>query len=101
MNTKMIGAVAALVSAGAFAGTSYETALVTESSAIYEVAEISTPQEQCWEEEAVFDRHENGKRSGTPVIVSTILGGLPVTPYATISRNSLLARFSALCWGAL
>ena len=80
MNTKMIGAVAAFLSAGAFAGTPYETALVTESSAIYEVAEISTPQEQCWEEEAVFDRHENGKRSGTPVIVSTILGGLPVTP---------------------
>jgi hypothetical protein len=43
MNTKMIGTVAALLSAGAFAGTSYETALVTESSAIYEVAEISTP----------------------------------------------------------
>ena len=43
MNTKMIGAVAALVSAGAFAGTSYETALVTESRAIYEVVEISTP----------------------------------------------------------
>ena len=43
MNTKVIGTVAALVSAGAFAGTSYETALVTESSAIYEVAEISTP----------------------------------------------------------
>ena len=78
MDTKMIGAVAALVSAGAFAGTSYETALVTESLAIYEVVEISTPpplKEQCWEEETVFDRHENGKRSGTPVIVSTILGG--------------------------
>jgi hypothetical protein len=42
MNTKMIGAVAALVSAGAFAGTSYETALVTESRAIYEVVESST-----------------------------------------------------------
>lgn len=43
MNTKMIGTVAALVSAGAFAGTSYETALVTESRAIYEVVEISAP----------------------------------------------------------
>ena len=30
MNTKMIGAVAALVSARAFAGTSCEAALVTE-----------------------------------------------------------------------
>jgi hypothetical protein len=43
MNTKMIGAVAAFLSAGAFAGTSHETALVTESSAIYEVVEISAP----------------------------------------------------------
>jgi hypothetical protein len=43
MNTKMIGTVAALLSAGAFAGTSYETALVTESRAIYEVVESSTP----------------------------------------------------------
>ena len=38
----MIGAVAAFLSAGAFAGTPYETALVTESRAIYEVVEIST-----------------------------------------------------------
>ncbi|MFB0989031.1 MAG: glycine zipper family protein, partial [Gammaproteobacteria bacterium] len=56
-----------------------ETALVTESPAIYEVVEISPPpplpQKQCWEEGTVFDRHENGKRSGTPVIVSTIFGG--------------------------
>jgi hypothetical protein len=43
MNTKMIGAVAALPSAGALAGTSHETALVTESRAIYEVVKISPP----------------------------------------------------------
>ena len=43
MNTKVIGAVAALLSAGAFAGTSHETALVTESRAIYEVVKISPP----------------------------------------------------------
>jgi len=39
----MIGAVAAFLSAGAFAGTPYETALVTESRAIYEVVKISPP----------------------------------------------------------
>ena len=77
MNTKMIGAVAALglVSAGAFAETSYETAAVIESRAIYELVEISTPQEQCWEEETVVDRHRSDNRSNTPVLVSTILGG--------------------------
>ena len=71
----MIGTVAALVSARAFAGTSCESALVTELRAIYEFVEILNSKEQCWEEETVLDRHENGKRSGTPVIVSTILGG--------------------------
>ena len=75
MNTKMIGTVAALVSARAFAGTSCEAALVTELRAIYEFVEILNFEEQCWEEETVLYWHENGKRSGTPVIVSTILGG--------------------------
>lgn len=77
MNTKMIGTVAALglVSAQAFAETSFETASVVESRAIYEVVEISTPQEQCWEEETVVDRRGSGNRSNTPVLVSTILGG--------------------------
>lgn len=77
MNTKMIGTVAALglLSAQAFAETSYETASVVESRAIYEVVEISTPQEQCWEEETVVDRYGNGNRSNTPVVISTILGG--------------------------
>ena len=73
----MIGTVAAfgLVSAQVFAETSYETAQVTESRAIYEVVEISTPQEQCWEEETVVERRGSDNRSNTPVLVSTILGG--------------------------
>ena len=77
MNTKMVGAIAALVlvSAGAFAGTSFETASVVESRAVYEVVEISTPQEQCWEEEAVVDRRGSDNRSDTPVVLSTIIGG--------------------------
>ena len=75
IDTKMIGTVAALVSARAFAGTSCEAALVTELVAIYEFVEILNFEEQCWEEETELYWHENGKRSGTPVIVSTILGG--------------------------
>ena len=70
MNTKMVGAIAALVlvSAGAFAGTSFETASVVESRAVYEVVEISTPQEQCWEEEAVVDRRGSDNRSDLSLI---------------------------------
>lgn len=75
MNTKMIGTVTVLglLSAGAFAETSYETASVLESRAIYEIVEISSPQEQCWEEEVAVDRR--GSQSKTPLLVSTILGG--------------------------
>lgn len=77
MNTKLIGTVAALglVSSQAFGETSYQTAPVVESRAIYEIVEISTPQEQCWEEETVVDRYSRGSASKTPVLVSTILGG--------------------------
>lgn len=77
MSTRIIGAVAALglVSAQAFAETSYKTAAVVDSRAIYEVVEISTPQEQCWEEETAVDRRGGGNRSNTPVVLSTILGG--------------------------
>jgi len=77
MNTKIIGAVAVLglASGQAFAETSYESAPVVESRAIYELVEISTPQEQCWEEEQVLERYGNDRRSSTPVVVSTILGG--------------------------
>lgn len=77
MNTKLLGAVVALglVSSQSFAETSYATADVLESRAIYELVEISTPQEQCWEEETEVDRYPAAGRSRTPVLVSTILGG--------------------------
>ena len=48
---------------------------MVESRAIYELVEISTPQEQCWEEETAIDRYRSGGGSKTPVLVSTILGG--------------------------
>lgn len=58
----------------ALAETSFEYAQVLESRPLYQVVEISTPQEQCWEEEIAVDRRHRGD-SSTPVIVSTILGG--------------------------
>lgn len=77
MNTKIVGTIAALgiASGQAFAETSYESVPVVESRAIYELVEISTPQEQCWEEDEVVERYGNDGRSNTPVVVSTILGG--------------------------
>lgn len=77
MSIRAIGAVAALglIAAPVVAETSYKTAAVVDSRAIYEVVEISTPQEQCWEEETVVDSRRSGNRSNTPVVLSTILGG--------------------------
>ncbi|MEX0962617.1 MAG: glycine zipper 2TM domain-containing protein [Pseudohongiellaceae bacterium] len=76
MKTRLIGTlvVLGLVSSSVLAETSYETAPVLESRAIYEIVEISRPQEQCWEEETAVDRYRGGG-SKTPVILSTILGG--------------------------
>jgi uncharacterized protein YcfJ len=66
---------AGLVSGAVFAETSYEYAPVVESRPLYQVVEVSTPQEQCWEEEIAVDYSRQRQRSSTPVIVSTILGG--------------------------
>lgn len=64
-----------LFSLAAIAETSYEYAPVVEARPVYQVVEVSTPQEQCWEEEIVVDYPRHRQASNTPVIVSTILGG--------------------------
>ena len=69
-----IGLLAAAMSTIAHAETSYEYADVIESRPIYQLVEISTPQEQCWEEEVAVD-YPRQRTSDTPVIVSTIIGG--------------------------
>ena len=66
---------ASLVSGVAAAETSYEYAPVVEARPLYQVVEVSTPQEQCWEEEIAVDYPRSRQASSTPVIVSTILGG--------------------------
>ncbi len=77
MKTKFVGTIAAvgLLSGQSWAETSYTTAPVIESRAIYEIVKVSTPQEQCWEETAEVDRYRNDHGSNTPVLVSTIIGG--------------------------
>ena len=78
MNTKLIAVIGlslGLISSGSVAETSFETAQVVESRPIYEIVEISAPQEQCWEEEMAVDRYSSRRDSNTPVLVSTIVGG--------------------------
>lgn len=57
------------------AQTSFETAQVLESRPIYQIVEISAPQEQCWEEEIAIDRYPGRYQSRTPVLLSTVIGG--------------------------
>lgn len=57
------------------AETSYEYADVVESRPIYQIVEVQTPVEQCWEEEIAVDRYPRRSSSATPVLVSTIIGG--------------------------
>lgn len=64
-----------LVAGSATAETSYEYAQVLESRPIYQVVEVQTPVEQCWEEEVAIDRYPRRSDSNTPVLVSTIIGG--------------------------
>lgn len=59
----------------AAAETSYTTAPVLSANPVYQIVEVSTPQEQCWEQEIVVERHDSRKTSNTPVLVSTIIGG--------------------------
>ena len=70
---------AALLLAFAWAGpasanTSYEYADVIDSRPIYQTVEVSTPREECWNEEVV-SRHRSRSDSRTPAIIGTIIGG--------------------------
>lgn len=64
-----------LTGTAAVAQTHYETAPVIEARPIYQIVEVSVPQEQCWEEEIAIERYARRNASSTPVVISTILGG--------------------------
>ena len=69
------GAVLAMMSLSAWAETNYEFAEVLSARPIYELVKVSTPQEQCWEEEVAVEKYGQHSQSHTPVLVSTIIGG--------------------------
>lgn len=82
MNYQLTTIIVSTLSLGLGAGclsaqteTSFETVPVVAANPIYELVSVSTPQEQCWEEERVVDHYASRRQSGTPVLVSTLLGG--------------------------
>ncbi|MBT6549128.1 MAG: histidine kinase [OM182 bacterium] len=56
------------------AQSSYESVAVISAQPVYQLTRIETPQERCVEERVVIERR-NQQASGTPIIVSTIIGG--------------------------
>lgn len=69
-----LGFVAATSSASAQAQSQYVYAEVLETRPIYQAITVSTPREECWNEEIrVHDSHHQPSR--TPVLISTIIGG--------------------------
>ena len=59
----------------AWSQVEYDYATVVESLPIVQIVEVSTPQQQCWEEEYVVDRSYPRQGSRTPLLLSTIIGG--------------------------
>jgi uncharacterized protein YcfJ len=57
------------------AATTYEEAAVLASTPIYREVEISSPQEECWEEEVVRQDLRRYERSSTPGLLGMIIGG--------------------------
>ncbi len=57
------------------AATTYEEAEVIESTPIYRVVEISSPEEECWEEEVVRQDMRHRDRSHTPGLLGMVIGG--------------------------
>ena len=60
----------------AAAATTYDEADVTDVRPIYRIVEVSSPQEECWEEEVVRQdiRHPRD-RSYTPGLLGMVIGG--------------------------
>lgn len=57
------------------ADVQYEEVPVIESVPLIRVVEVSTPSEQCREEQVVVEHRDRGSDSHTPVVISTIIGG--------------------------
>ncbi len=74
MITLLAGAVL-IATQPARAATSYDEADVIASTPIYRVVEISTPHEECWEEEVVRQDVRRHDRSATPSLLGMVIGG--------------------------
>lgn len=71
----LLSGAALLAAHSASAATTFEEAEVLESRPIYRIVEISSPQQECWEEEVVRQDRHYRDRSATPGILGMVIGG--------------------------
>jgi uncharacterized protein YcfJ len=64
-----------LLAGVSLAQVDYDYAEVVEVRPIVQIVEVSTPQEQCWQEEYLVDRNYRHSGSDTPGILGAIIGG--------------------------
>ena len=64
-----------LLTGVSLAQVEFDYAQVVEVRPIVQVVEVSTPEEQCWQEEYLVDRSYGRSRSDTPGILGAIIGG--------------------------
>lgn len=69
-----LGTVVLMLASPVRANTTYEYADVLESRPLYQTVEVSTPREECWNEEVETYRRSHSN-SRTPAIIGTIIGG--------------------------
>ena len=84
--TLLTGA-ALLAAQTAAAATTYEEADVTAVTPIYRIVEISSPQEECWEEEVVRQDIRRQERSHTRGILGMVIGGAVGNAVGNISSS--------------
>lgn len=75
MKKLLTGALLATAAAAAQAETAYESARVLDSIPVYRSVEISTPRQECWQEEVVRHTRRGGYDSHTPDLLGAVIGG--------------------------
>jgi uncharacterized protein YcfJ len=66
---------AMLLAGVSLAQVDFDYAEVVEVRPIVQIVEVSTPEQQCWQEEYLVDRRYGRNRSDTPGILGAIIGG--------------------------
>ena len=80
------------------ANVSYDYATVIETNPIIKTVRVSTPREECWDEEVVYREHHNG--DGVAPVVGAVLGGALGNAVGHHKRNKQVGAVVGAILGA-